>query len=129
MSGDVPSPVAAEEIERKRSWAAAIELCAEAAGYDLDKQAHQSIGIDQARWSRIKSGREGIKWEQLCALMDSMGNDIPLLWMLAQRGYEIRTVRHKETEYERRIRELEEELGRQRVKNEALAEALRGERP
>lgn len=116
-----PSP---EEVARKQFWSQAISLCAELAGYNLDKQAHADLGIDKARWSRIKAGTEGIKWEQLERLMDRMGNDAPLLWMLYQRGYDLHSIKKRKTEYEKRIETLEAQLERERLKNEALREAF-----
>lgn len=109
MSTTQPSlPIARDipvgEIETRLSFAAAIELCANAAGYDLDKQSSAKIGMDKARWSRIKSGNEGIKWDQLQAFMDACANDAPLLWMLHQRGYEVRSIQKRASEKDKRIR-------------------------
>ena len=114
-----------EEVESKLSWSAAIHLCAEKAGFDLDKQACAITGMDKARWSRIQSGNEGIKWTQLQAFMDTCANDAPLLWMLHQRGYDIRSLHKRATVHERRINELEEALARERQEREALERGLR----
>jgi len=114
------------EVARKQCFAQAISMCAELAGYNLDKQAHADIGIDKARWSRIRAGTEGIKWEQLAGYMDAMGNDAPLLWMLHQRGYDLHSVKKRETEYEKRIREQQEQLADQQREIEILRKALRG---
>lgn len=108
--------ISPQEVVAKLSWCGALELCAEAAGFDLDKQASANIGMDKARWSRIKSGQEGIKWEQLQVFMDGCGNDAPLLWMLAQRGYDLHSLRRTETENERRLRETQEALEREQEK-------------
>jgi hypothetical protein len=110
--------VSAVEIARKRTFGDAIGLSAEIAGYDLDKQASADIAMDKGQWSRIQSGQEGIKWEKLVRFLDAMGNDIPLLWMLHQRGYDLHSVRKLESEVERHNRELREE-------NAALRRALR----
>lgn len=103
-------PVKPDEIARKLSWAAAIEHCAELAGYSLDKQSSSEIGMDKARWSRIKSGQEGIKPEQLEAFMDACGNDAPLLWLMHRRGWDLHSFRRKETDTERRARVAEERV-------------------
>lgn len=115
-----------DEIARKLNFAGAIELCAECAGYSLNKQASAEIGMDKARWSRIKSGGEGIKWEQLQAFMDACGNDAPLLWMLHQQGYDLHSIRKRETETERSLREANEALEQERLKVRVLTEALHG---
>lgn len=105
----IPVPLRPEEVSRERSLGGAIELCAKAAGFDLDKQLQQALGVDKAQFSRWQSGQEGIKWDRLAALMDHCGNDAPLLWMLHARGYDLHSIRQRETEQEKRIRELEDE--------------------
>lgn len=101
--------VSADEISRKRSFGEAIGLAAELAGYDLDKQASADIGMDKGQWSRIQSGQEGIKWEKLRTFLDKVGNDVPLLWMLHQRGYDLHSLRKRESVTERELRESREE--------------------
>lgn len=118
--------VTAEEIARKRTFGDAIGLSAEVAGYDLDKQASSDIAMDKGQWSRIQNGQEGIKWEKLARFLDVMGNDVPLLWMLHQRGYDLHSIRKRETEIERRLRESEERVRLLEMKNEVLVEALHG---
>lgn len=123
----LPSPIpSADEIARKLSWPSALELCAEAAGYCLDKQASAEIAMDKARWSRIKAGQEGIKWEQLKEFMGAMGNPVPVLWMFHQVGFDLHSVRRRETELERRIRVLEEQNAMLAHDKRVLTEALRG---
>jgi hypothetical protein len=114
-----------DEVQGKLSFAGAIELCAECAGYDLDKQSSACISMDKARWSRVKGGTEGIKWEQLQAFMDACGNDAPLLWMLAQRGYDLHSLRRTETENERLLRETKQALDRERAERLVVEETLR----
>lgn len=82
--------------------------------------------MDKARWSRIKAGQEGIKWEQLQAFMDACGNDAPVLWMLHQRGYDLNSLRKRETETERALREAKELLNAERLKVRVLTEAMTG---
>lgn len=113
-------PVNPEEIARKQTWAAILQYAAELAGYCLDKQS--CPGMDKARWSRIKSGQEGIKPEQLEAFLDSMGNDAPLLWLMHRRGWDLHSFRKRETETERENRLLREE-------NAALRRVLTGRTP
>lgn len=116
----IPVKVRSEEVERKKSLGAAIELCAELAGYALDKSLQQEIAVDKAQFSRWKSGEEGILWPKFVRLMDVCGNDAPLLWMLHARGYDLDSVRRRETELQRENRVLREA-------NAVLRQALRGE--
>lgn len=100
----LPVEINPVEVTRKRTLGAAIELCAELAGFTLDKELQQRLGIDKAQFSRWQGGTEGIVWPKFEKLMDVCGNDAPLLWMLHQRGYDLASVRKTETETERRLR-------------------------
>lgn len=115
-----PVPLNPDEVTRKKSLGSAIELCANAGGYDLDKTLQMELGVDKAQFSRWQSGAEGIVWPKLTRLMDACGNDAPLLWMLHDRGYDLHSVRRKETSVERENRMLREE-------NAALRRVLVGE--
>lgn len=106
----LPVEVRPDEVARKPTLGAAIELCAELGGFALDKSLQQHLGVDKAQFSRWQSGQEGIQWGKFIQLMDTCGNDVPLLWMLHQRGYDLHSVRRRETETERENRLLREEV-------------------
>ena len=110
----LPVEVRPEEVLRKKTLGGSIELCAEAAGYELDKTLQTELGVDKAQFSRWLSGTEGIIWPKLEKLMDFCGNDAPLFWMLHQRGYDLHSIRKRETETEKRARLAEEENARLR---------------
>lgn len=105
----LPVEVRPEEVERKRTLGAAIELCAELSGYSLDKQLAADLKVDKGQFSRWTNGTEGIVWPKLQQLMDHCGNDAPVLWMLHARGYDLHAVRRRESELQRRLRLAEEE--------------------
>lgn len=115
----LPVEIRPEEVMRKQSLGKAIELCAEAAGFSLDKELQQTLGVDKGQFSRWLSEQEGVKWDKFSLLMDTCGNDAPLLWMLHNRGYDLYSLRKKETETERENRILREE-------NAALKRVLLG---
>lgn len=115
----LPMDVTVQEISRKQTLGGAIELCAEAAGYELDKQLASDLGVDKAQFSRWTGGTEGIIWPKLTRLMDKCGNNAPVLWMLHARGYDLHSVRHLETQTEVQNRLLREE-------NAALRRVLMG---
>ena len=117
----LPVEVRPEEVSRKKTLGHSIELCAEAAGYELDKTLQTELGVDKAQFSRWLSGTEGIIWPKLERLMDFCGNDAPLFWMLHQRGYDLHSIRKRETETEKRARLAEEENAKLR---ELLSMAL-----
>lgn len=104
----LPVAVAPGEIERKQSLGAAITLCYDAAGL-TPKQVIGLCRMDKAQLSRWESGSEGVCWPKLAALMDACGNDVPVLWQLHQRGYDITALRRRENDLERRLRQAEEE--------------------
>ena len=118
----LPATVTSIEIAREQSLGGAIELCAKAAGFTFDKELQMALGADKAQFSRWQSGAEGIVWPKLVRLMDHCGNDAPLLWMAHARGYDLNSLRHRETELERRNRLLTEE-------NAALRRVMLGQRP
>ncbi len=96
------------EIERKQTLGAAITLCYDAAGL-VPKQVIEQARFDKSQLSRWESGAEGITWSRLAALMDVAGNDVPVIWMLHQRGYDASSLRRQENELERRLRLVTEE--------------------
>jgi plasmid maintenance system antidote protein VapI len=115
----LPVEIRPEEVARKHSLGDAIQLCAELAGFGLDKELQQQLGVDKAQFSRWTSGTEGIVWPKFARLMDACGNDAPLLWMLHQRGFDLHSVRKLESETEKQNRQLREE-------NTALRRVLLG---
>ena len=117
----IPVEVRAEDVERKATFGAAIELCGELAGFSKDKQQSSPLGINPGQFHRMKAGTEGIKWERLEQIMDACGNDAPLLWMLHRRGYDLHSLRRKETKVERENRLLREEV-------QALRRVIQGEK-
>jgi len=122
----LPTLVNVDEIARKQSLGSAIELCAELAGYALDKQLIDVLKVDKAQLSRWQNGTEGISWPKFVALMDACGNDVPVLWMLHQRGWDLYSLRKRETEMEKRARLAEERATAAEFKVKVLTEALHG---
>lgn len=102
--------IRADEIARKATLGKAIELCIELSEFEADKQLQSAMGVDKAQFSRWISGQEGIKWEKISDLMDLCGNDAPLLWMLHTRGYDVNSLRRKETETEKALRLANERI-------------------
>lgn len=112
------------EVVRKPSLGKAIEYCAELAGYAYDKSLEDAlkragVSVDNTQLTRWRQGGEGIKWEKFSGLMDVCGNDAPLMWMNHARGWDVGSMRRRETEIQRENRLLREE-------NEALRRVLTG---
>jgi hypothetical protein len=115
----IPVEVTALEIGREATLGGSINLCAKAAGL-VPKEVQDALKTDKAQFSRWTDDKEGITWSKLSALMDLCGNDAPLLWMLHARGYEIGSLHKRETEIEKQLRMVREEL--QREKQERAVE-------
>lgn len=105
----LPVEVDLDAIARKKTLGGAIELCAEFAGFELDKQLSGRMCVDKSQFSRWQSGEEGVKWPKFQLLMDTCGNDAPALWMLHSRGWDIHSFRKLESETQRENRLLREE--------------------
>lgn len=121
----LPTEVTPQEIAREQTLGGAIGLCAKAAGL-APKEVQDRLKSDKAQWSRWESGQEGVVWPKFEALMDACGNDAPLLWMLSRRGYDLASLRKRETETERELRIAREENAQLRHDKRVLTEALRG---
>lgn len=122
----LPIKVSFEEVSRKQSLGAALEMCADVAGFQFDKTLQRELGVDKAQFSRWQSGGEGIVWAKFTKLMDVCGNDAPMLWMLHQRGFDLTSLRRRESETERELRQAREDLEAERVKVKVLTNALNG---
>lgn len=57
--------------------------------------------------------------------MDICGNDAPLMWMLFQRGYDLNSLRKRETETEKKLREAQERIRQLESENELTLRVLR----
>ncbi|WP_293000293.1 hypothetical protein [Nevskia sp.] len=102
-------PVNLADIPLCHSLAQACAKCAEIAG-SQDKSVALDTGLDAATWSKLKQGEAGIKGDFLDRLMDACGNEFPMLWLLHSRGYDPASIRKRESELERQLREQTEKL-------------------
>lgn len=121
----IPVEVTAQEIAREFSLGGAISLCAKAAGL-TPKEVQDALKADRAQFSRWTDDKEGILWPKLVALMETCGNDAPLLWMLHARGYDIHSLRRRETETEKQLRIEREARAKAEEKVRVLMEAIGG---
>lgn len=115
-----------EAIKRKKTLGSALELCAEFAGFEMDKTLSMMMGVDKAQFSRWHSGTEGILWPKFVTLMETCGNDTPLLWMMHQRGYELTSIRKQESETARELQLERDKNARLLEANKVLVDALHG---
>lgn len=106
----LPNAVRPDEIARERTLGGAMELCAKIGGFALDKELQIVLEVDKAQFSRWMSDSEGIAWKKLRRIMDVCGNHAPVLWMLHQLGYDLHSLRMRETETERELRQARERI-------------------
>lgn len=97
------------DVRRQPTWGAALSLCANKSGL-LDKIIAADVGIQDAVWSRFKTGINAPSGEQLDKLMTRCGNEAPLYWLLMRRGYDPRSLRRYESELETKNRALTERI-------------------
>lgn len=122
------APVTPQEVMREKSLGGAIDLCVKAAGKE-PKELQIVTRSDKAQWSRWTSGAEGIVWPKFRALMDECGNHAPVLWMLHDLGYDLTSLRMRESETERKLREAEERAHAAEQKVRILTEVMNGRAP
>lgn len=114
-AGSFLAPLACRPVSRPERWHVVDQ---HAHGHERcpDEVEHfHGGGEHEAQFSRWLSGTEGVQWPKFVALMDKCGNDAPLMWMLHQRGYDLHSLRRRESELERENRELRERLAAVRV--------------
>lgn len=119
-----PVSVDIDEILRQQTWSAVISLCASKSGLQ-DKLVAADVGVDNAVWSRFKTGQNSPSGDQLDRLMTRCGNEAPLWWLLLRRGYDPRSLRRIESDVERENRLLRERLSLLERDREIEINALR----
>ncbi|MBO9717496.1 MAG: hypothetical protein J7507_11990 [Pseudoxanthomonas sp.] len=120
-----PVPVDLADVARQQSWASVLTFCASKSGLQ-DKAIAAEIGMQDAVWSRCKTGQNSPSGEQVVRLMQRCGNAAPLYWLLLQMGLDPASLRPLESETERQLREALEQVARLQADKRVLAEALRG---
>jgi len=113
-------------VSAQPSMLAAIKLCISLGGFEADKQVYSALDIDAGHWSRIHRGEAHFPVDKLDALMDLCGNESPLIWLTHRRGYDVTSLRKRETETERALRKANEALEAERTKVRVLTDALAG---
>jgi len=123
-----PQKVDPQTIAAIPNMTRAIVLCSDMAGLHNDKDQARSLGIDASTWSQIKQGQRAFPHDRYSEMFDQFGNEIPLLFLLHQRGYDLNSLHKRESETERLLREKTEALA-DAEKKLAYAESLLRGRP
>lgn len=112
-------------VRAQRTFTDALRLSIQVSGRE-QKAIRMDLEIDPGQWSRIMTGNAHFPHDLLLDFMAATGNQIPLEWLAAKRGYGLVLL---EDEKDRQIRELREQLDRERVEREAIQKFLRETKP
>jgi hypothetical protein len=117
-------PVRNTDVTAISSWAKALEVTVKGSGL-IDKSLAIECGVDAALFSRMVSGQAGWTAEKLERFMDAAGSELPLLWLLHRRGYDVEALRQRETELQARVRQLEDQLAQERRERQVITAFVR----
>jgi hypothetical protein len=115
-----------EAVIRQPSMTKAIVLCADLAGFVNDKDLCRALDMDPPVWARIKAGQASFPHDKLETLFDEAGNEVPLLWLLYRRGYDLHSLRKRESETERELRMERERRAEVEKENAILRSVISG---
>lgn len=121
-------PLDFQVVRNQQSLCAAVALCAAVSG-KKDKQIYSALDIDAGHWSRIRKGDAHFPLDKLSTLMDICGNEAPVLWLVHQRGYDVDSLRRRQTETERQLETERAARVAAEQKLEVFKELLRETRP
>jgi hypothetical protein len=116
-------------IVQQTDMTSALNLCQSISG-KADKTFACPGGIVEsaAQWSRIlgEAKSHNFPHDKLNLFMDLAGNEAPMLWLLHSRGYDLRSLRKKETETEQALREAKEQIAQLQLERQILVNAMHG---
>lgn len=102
----------------------ALKLAMEVGGCD-DKQMAIDLEIDPGQWSRIMGGTAFYPTNKYLQFMQLCGNDIPLVWLAYQRGYELKPLR---SDLQRQLEELSAENSELRKRIDTITDFVKSTR-
>lgn len=123
MKGN-PVAIDIDDVKRQPGWGPVLSYCATKAGKQ-DKAVAADIGMQEAVWSRCKSGQNAPSGEQLARLMESCGNLAPLYWLMLRLNLDPHSVRPLESSLERENRELRERMAALEAEREVERRTIR----
>lgn len=109
-----------ETVRRQKSMGDALDLSQRISGLE-DKQICDSVGIDKATLSKVKSNQAGLTGARYDRFANITGNEVALIWWADRRGYCLTPL---ETELEKRLRLEREEKERLAAENALLRDLV-----
>lgn len=114
-------------IETCRTMTEALRLAWRLAGVRREKTIAHELGRDPGQMARVFGGDAHYPHEELLRTANLTGNDAPALWLLRNRGWDIRTLRPIETELQRTIRQQADRISELEQERLVLVRAIRGD--
>lgn len=103
------TPELIRSISRQPTLLGAWNLAQNLAALE-DKQVYLELDMDASHWTKIRKGLASPPAdERFVRYFDVVRNEIPLIWLVEQRGYDWMSLRKHRSDEARRIEELEEE--------------------
>ena len=97
-------------ITRRPTFLRAMHLAQELSGLE-DKQIYGPLEIDAGHWSRIKGGAAAFPMdERFLHFFSIVQNHVPLIWLAESLGYDWQTIRRHQSDLEREVQRLREEV-------------------
>jgi hypothetical protein len=84
------------------------------------------MGCDKTVWSRICSGELDLDGRDILKFDRTINNDVYLLFLVHQHGYDLASMRKRGDDKDRRIAELEQELADERRLSAKMVNHMRG---
>lgn len=119
-----PNPVPGEVIFRQKTFLDSVRLAVNVSGLE-EKEIYISLGIDAGHWTRMMKGEAHFPMQKCNEFCELVENNIPLEWWAHSRGMGLHMLA---TEAEKQMLKLQDELDRERMKNQVLLDALQGKR-
>lgn len=113
--------VSIELIRSKKTSGAAFTLACDASGLE-DKEIYLPLKIDAGYFSRMKKGDATLQADMIRQFCDHVGNNIYAEWLAYQLGC---TLVQIESETQRQLRLITEELNRERSERQVVEETMR----
>lgn len=96
------------KIRRLSTFLKALQYAMELSEME-PKEVYEPLDKDKATWSRIEHGDMGFPADLLLPFDKLVQNDVLLLWLVHQSGYDITRLQKLQDDKDRRIAELEAE--------------------
>jgi hypothetical protein len=117
-----PNAVPVEMIRRQKTAAAAFSLACQSSGLE-DKEIYSGLGIDPGYFSRIKKGEATLQADLVSVFCELVGNRIYPEWVAYSLGC---TLVQLQSEAERQLEIVREELAAEKLKVRVLKDAING---